>query len=231
MAKRLRRSKDDDRTARPSHPSLRYHRNRQRELALQKPRLTRHKPLARYSASPGRARSRLTRHTDSSDVTTTLLNPAVQRGQCWAPIRGQSSTPINIWRFRRRAPRSEPTRNGAHFALFFSGSDFHQSEVAITVVTPWWVFARDPECRTGRAGISREHHEVVVGAILEGGRVIETGDRIGQPPPLAHVAKVVPEMLSWFEFDFFSNRIGCRTARWNPTSAEENVPGPHNASG
>jgi hypothetical protein len=72
--------------------------------------LTRHKPLARYSASPGRAHSRLTRHTDSSDVTTTLLNPAVQRGQCWAPIRGQSSTPIDnsstSFLCRRRIPLS-----------------------------------------------------------------------------------------------------------------------------
>ena len=60
--------------------------------------------------SPGRAHSRLTRHTDSSDVTTTLLNPAVQRGQCWAPIRGQSSTPIDnsstSFLCRRRIPLS-----------------------------------------------------------------------------------------------------------------------------
>ena len=97
MTKRLRRSEDDDRTARPFHSSLRYHRDRQRELALQKPRLTHCKPLARYSASPRRARSRLVRHTASSDATSTLLNSAVQRGQCWAPIRGQSqsSTPID----------------------------------------------------------------------------------------------------------------------------------------
>ena len=38
MAKRVRRSKDEDRAARPPHPSLRYRRNRQRELALQEPR-------------------------------------------------------------------------------------------------------------------------------------------------------------------------------------------------
>jgi hypothetical protein len=66
----------------------------------------------------------------------------------------------------------------------------------------------------GRAGISREHHEVVVGAILEGGRVIEAGDRIGQTTALAHVAKVVPEMLSWFEFDFFFQQG--RVSHWLP---------------
>ena len=36
----LRRSQDDHRAARPSHPSLRDHRDRQRELALQEPLLT-----------------------------------------------------------------------------------------------------------------------------------------------------------------------------------------------
>src|ERR1700674_3708679 len=41
MAKRLRRRQDDDRAARPADPSLRNHRNRQRELALQEPRLSR----------------------------------------------------------------------------------------------------------------------------------------------------------------------------------------------
>jgi hypothetical protein len=65
----------------------------------------------------------------------------------------------------------------------------------------------------------------VVGAILEGGRVIETGDRIGQTTALAHVAKVVPEMLSWFEFDFFFQQG--RVSHWLPP--KENVPGPHNA--
>ena len=40
MAERLRRRQDDDRAARSPDPSLRHHRNRQRELALQEPRLT-----------------------------------------------------------------------------------------------------------------------------------------------------------------------------------------------
>jgi DNA replication protein DnaC len=40
MAHRLRRRQDDRRSARPSHPSLRDRRDRQRILALQEPRLT-----------------------------------------------------------------------------------------------------------------------------------------------------------------------------------------------
>ena len=41
MAERLRRRQDDHGAARPPHPSLRHRRDRQRELALQEPRLTR----------------------------------------------------------------------------------------------------------------------------------------------------------------------------------------------
>ena len=44
MAERVRRSEDDHRTARSSHPSLRHRRDRQRQLALQEPRLTRASP-------------------------------------------------------------------------------------------------------------------------------------------------------------------------------------------
>ena len=40
MAERLWRSEDDDRAARPPHPSLRHRRDRQRKLALQEPRLS-----------------------------------------------------------------------------------------------------------------------------------------------------------------------------------------------
>ena len=40
MAERLRRRQDDHRAPRPPHPSLRHRRDRQRELALQEPRLT-----------------------------------------------------------------------------------------------------------------------------------------------------------------------------------------------
>src|SRR5260370_9699043 len=39
MAERLQRSENDDRAARPPHPSLRHRRDRQRKLAPQEPRL------------------------------------------------------------------------------------------------------------------------------------------------------------------------------------------------
>ena len=47
MAIRLRRPKDNHRAARPSHPSLRDHRDRQRELALQEPLLSRRRSCLR----------------------------------------------------------------------------------------------------------------------------------------------------------------------------------------
>ncbi len=57
MAKRLRRRQNDHRAARPAVPPLRHSRNRQRELALQKPHLTsgsepRGSPPGVHSASP-----------------------------------------------------------------------------------------------------------------------------------------------------------------------------------
>ena len=59
---RLRRSEDDDGPARPAHASLRHRRNRQRQLALQEPRLTSRSPHAALApaaqprpAPPGRA--------------------------------------------------------------------------------------------------------------------------------------------------------------------------------
>ena len=57
MAKRVRRSEDDHRAARSSHSSLRHRRDRQRELALQKPRLTSqntapHRPALAPAAQP-----------------------------------------------------------------------------------------------------------------------------------------------------------------------------------
>ena len=47
MAFRLRRPQDDHRPARSSHPPLRDHRDRQRELALQEPLLTQRRPTRR----------------------------------------------------------------------------------------------------------------------------------------------------------------------------------------
>ncbi len=50
---RLRRPQDDHRAARPSHPSLRDHRDRQRELALQEPLLSRRRPCPRPGCPGG----------------------------------------------------------------------------------------------------------------------------------------------------------------------------------
>src|ERR1700709_1396893 len=44
MAERVRRRQDDDGATRPPDPPLRHRRNRQRELALQEPRLIRRNP-------------------------------------------------------------------------------------------------------------------------------------------------------------------------------------------
>ena len=53
MAFRLRRPQDDNRAARSSHPPLRDHRDRQRELALQEPILTRRRPSLRPGCPGG----------------------------------------------------------------------------------------------------------------------------------------------------------------------------------
>ena len=53
MALRLRRPQDDHRAARPSHPSLRDHRDRQRELALQEPLLSLRRPCLRPGCPGG----------------------------------------------------------------------------------------------------------------------------------------------------------------------------------
>jgi hypothetical protein len=50
-------AKNDDRAPRPAHPSLRHRRDRQRELALQEPRLIPARPASRAS-SPLRLRLR-----------------------------------------------------------------------------------------------------------------------------------------------------------------------------
>src|SRR5271166_3201086 len=48
MAERLWRRQDDHRASRPADPPLRDHRDRQRKLALQTPRLTRKAPPQRF---------------------------------------------------------------------------------------------------------------------------------------------------------------------------------------
>ena len=79
MAERLQRRQDDDRAARSPDPPLRYRRDRQRQLALQKPSRRSSRPALAPSPQPRPA------------PTARALPPVhvAQRGQNWTPIRGQ----------------------------------------------------------------------------------------------------------------------------------------------
>src|ERR1700724_2415912 len=67
MAECLCRRQDDDRSARSPHPSLRYHRNRKRQLALQEPRRrSPHEPRSRRLRNPDQLRRRERYCPDSS---------------------------------------------------------------------------------------------------------------------------------------------------------------------
>src|ERR1044071_9989719 len=102
MAERVRRRQDDYRTARPPHAPLRDHRDRQRELALQTPRLT------VTPVCPGEQTSYLPRCAtpDSRRSLRSARGPPVgyqnkpvpmpNRGPDWTPTRGQTSAPIDI---------------------------------------------------------------------------------------------------------------------------------------
>src|SRR6267378_161772 len=56
MAQRVRRRQDDDRAARPPDPPLRHRRDRQRQLALQKPRCRSRNPRSPRLRNPGQLR-------------------------------------------------------------------------------------------------------------------------------------------------------------------------------
>src|ERR1700728_4642756 len=56
MAQRVRRRQDDDRAARPPDPPLRHRRDRQRQLALQKPRRRSGSPRSPRLRNPGQLR-------------------------------------------------------------------------------------------------------------------------------------------------------------------------------
>src|SRR5215469_4794281 len=68
MAERLYRRQDDDRSARSPDPSLRYHRNRKRQLALQEPRRrSPNNPRSRRLRNPHQLRRRERYRPDSSN--------------------------------------------------------------------------------------------------------------------------------------------------------------------
>src|ERR1700736_5094452 len=56
MAQRVRRRQDDDRAARPPDSPLRHRRDRQRQLALQKPRRRSRNPRSSHLRNPGQLR-------------------------------------------------------------------------------------------------------------------------------------------------------------------------------
>ena len=113
--------KDDHRTARPPHPPLRHRRDRQRELALQEPRLNtasaapglhrwvhRNPPRAAASASLRALRDARVPPMDYRH------KPITQRGQFWTPIGGQYSTPIDIVERALAALEREIGQGGRH---------------------------------------------------------------------------------------------------------------------
>src|ERR1700730_14745143 len=117
MAERLRRRQDDDRAARSTNASLRNHRNRQRVLALQKPRLNHCATPACPGGQTGPSRAPLRRTRGGHFAprgalpfaTGTSLNLRLQRGHDWTPIEGQVSAPIDKRRSLPTAPRRRKT--------------------------------------------------------------------------------------------------------------------------
>ena len=74
---RLRRPQDDHRAARPSHPSLRDHRDRQRELALQEPLLSRRRPCLRPGCPGG--------STGTPRAASLRVAQGATRSRAWPP--------------------------------------------------------------------------------------------------------------------------------------------------
>ena len=76
-SRRVRRPQDDNRAPRPPHPSLRDHRNRQRELALQTPRLsaTPACPGGQTDAMGRTARELAPSSSDRTDGVPTMPKP------------------------------------------------------------------------------------------------------------------------------------------------------------
>src|SRR5271166_540222 len=90
VAERIRRSKDDPRAPRPPHPPLRHHRDRQRELAFQGPRLTSKKRPLNNPRSP---RLRNPDQLRRGERYRQRTSPSGD--QSWTPISGQNWTPID----------------------------------------------------------------------------------------------------------------------------------------
>ena len=85
MAKRVRRSENDDGAARSSHSPLRHRRDRQRKLALQKPRLI-FKPLLNATAPTKPRRNAVWRALRRCLARNSITSSAIV-GHCPVPVR------------------------------------------------------------------------------------------------------------------------------------------------
>src|SRR5512144_969462 len=109
MAECVRGCKDDDSTPRSSHPSLRDHRDRQRVLALQEPRLTDHRGLPRWAnrQPPARAVPPLVGalHVTRGSLLFATWTSALRSLQRGVPFACRSGVPFPC-RLTRRDPDS-----------------------------------------------------------------------------------------------------------------------------
>src|ERR1700730_867898 len=145
MAERLRRRQDDDRAARSTNASLRNHRNRQRVLALQKPRLNHCATPACPGGQTGPSRAPLRRTRGGHFAprgalpfaTGTSLNLRLQRGHDWTPIEGQVSAPIDM----------PPPLPPAPYHLFAGGTGF---EPSVPRQEKWSMPSSGDQTRVGR---------------------------------------------------------------------------------
>src|SRR5215217_2851423 len=93
MAERVRRCQDDHRAARSPDPSLRYRRNRKRQLAIQKPNLT----TASRSLATALLGGALARGLLHPAHASPPLKSMADGGQSCTPIGGQFWKPIDIF--------------------------------------------------------------------------------------------------------------------------------------
>src|SRR5262249_40971431 len=103
-SRRVRRRQDDNRAPRPPHPSLRNHRNRQRELALQTPRLSATPACPRGQTGTSHARRSVAREGTARRARDPPIRyrdkpvPMPGRGPSSMPIRGPDCSPIDNWK-------------------------------------------------------------------------------------------------------------------------------------
>ena len=101
-SRRVRRRQDDNRAARPPDPSLRNHRNRQRELALQTPRLSATPACPGGQTGTSHARRSVAREGTARRARDPPVRyrdkptPPPVRGPFSLPIRGPDCLPFDM---------------------------------------------------------------------------------------------------------------------------------------